>query len=180
MKSKTGDVIKIDIKKLTQLNPGLSYEYYLGRIKSMLKESRNETLYVSGTNRDGTILNVRAWAGDTRGDLVIPHTVVTSFVLSENKQVTYKQNIVEYAKKVAPNNIKPGDYVELEGKDIMGMIDGSGILKAMKKAMNVMYVQSVEGAMITVSPYKFNTDKSEIFEVPLKFVRWKLENVEED
>lgn len=180
MKSKAGDVIKIDLKKLTQLNTGLKYEYYLGRIKTMLKESRSETLYVSKTNKDGTLLNVRAWSGDTKGDVVIPHTVVTAFVLTENKTKVYKQNIVEIAKKVAPNNIKAGDYVQLEGKDIMGMIDGSDILKAMKKTMNILFVQDVKGGMLTITPYKFNVNKNEVFEVPVKFVRWKLENVEQD
>jgi len=60
----------------------------------------------------------------------------------------------------------------------MGMIDGSNILKAMKKTMNIMFVQDVKGGMLTITPFKFNVNKDEVFEVPVKFVRWKLENVE--
>lgn len=183
MKAKTGDVIKIDLRKLTQLNPGIRYQYYLGRIKTMLKESRNQTLFVSRTNKQGTLLNVRGWSGDSNGDVVIPHTVVTGFVLSQNKKpkiVKNKEIINEIAKKVSPSNIQPGDYVELQGKDIMGMIDGSDILKAMKKTMNILYVQEIQGSMLVLTPGKFQTNKNQKFYVPIKFVRYKLINVQED
>lgn len=176
MKYKIGDVIKINMKKLSTIRNRPVDQYYLDNLKRKLKESRNDTLYVTGVNRDETV-NVRSWQRDTTGDITIPTSVIQS-MLVQGKEIN-PNKIQQMSHKQPPTNIQPGDYVQLDGRSVMGMINGGQILRAMKKCMNVMYVHEVEQGSIIVSAYKFMKNVNQKYEVPMQFVKHKLVGVQD-
>lgn len=181
MKFKIGDAVKIDMKKLKAIKNSPAESYYLATVAKKLLESRNDTLYVSGTSNEKQTINVRSWKNDYTGDLTLPISVVKSMLVEGKETVlTQKMKLDEFIKKESPTNLKPGDYVELDGKAVMGMIDGGDILRAMKKSMNVMYIHKITNGTMLVSPFKFIKNVADRHEVPVSFAKFKLLNVQED
>lgn len=177
MKPKMGDTIKIDMKALVASKTKPGQMHFINIVTKMLKRNNNK-LYVSKVNSDGT-LNIRSWQQDVTGDVTIPYSIVKG-VIKQDKYVKCQHNkslLTQVISKKSPDNLAPGDYVQLQGKDIMGMINGGQILKSMKKTMNIMYIQDIQGNTAIITPYKFMTDRKQKFEVPLNFIRWKLTGV---
>ncbi len=88
-----------------------------------------------------------------------------------------KTHLQEIAKKNPPTDIKVGDYIEIQGSKIQGLFNAKDILALMKKTMNVLYVTSIKRGMVTVSPRRGVSSPS--VQVPEKYIRYKLTNVQE-
>ena len=70
-----------------------------------------------------------------------------------------KKSLKEFIKKNPPTNIKVGDYVEVQG------------------TKNILYVWKVGNGMVTLTRSRvFSSPK---VQVPIKYIRYKLTNVEE-
>lgn len=88
-----------------------------------------------------------------------------------------KTHLQEIAKKNPPTGIKVGDYIEIQGTKIQGLFNAKDILALMKKTMNILYVAKIEKGMVTVTPRRGLS--SPAVEVPEKYIRYKLTNVQE-
>ncbi len=88
-----------------------------------------------------------------------------------------KKSLKEFIKKNPPTNIKVGDYVEVQGTKIGHLFNAQDIYDLIKRTKNILYVWKVGNGMVTLTRSRvFSSPK---VQVPIKYIRYKLTNVEE-
>ncbi len=96
----------------------------------------------------------------------------------QSKRRSNKKSLQELAKKLPPRDIKVGDYVEVQASKIDDLFNARQIRDIAKKTMNILYVYKLERGMLTVTPRRGIS--SPAVEVPEKYIRYKLTNVEQE
>ena len=88
-----------------------------------------------------------------------------------------RKGLKEFIKRVPPVNIKPGDYVELDGMQVKNLFNANEVLTLMKKTMNILYILKIQNGMATLSIRRRSTYPT--IQVPIKCIKNKLKNVQE-
>ena len=88
-----------------------------------------------------------------------------------------RKGLKEFIKRVPPVNIKPGDYVELDGMQVKNLFNVNEVLTLMKKTMNILYILKIQNGMATLSIRRGSTYPT--IQVPIKCIKNKLKNVQE-
>ena len=84
-----------------------------------------------------------------------------------------KKSLKEFIKKNPPTNIK----VEVQGTKIGHLFNAQDIYDLIKRTKNILYVWKVGNGMVTLTRSRvFSSPK---VQVPIKYIRYKLTNVEE-
>lgn len=89
-----------------------------------------------------------------------------------------KSHLQEIAKKNPPTGIKVGDYIEIQGTKVRELFNAKDIIAIMKQTMNILYVSKIGKGMVTVTPRRGKS--SPAVQVPTKYIRYKLTNVEQE